>query len=119
MFHLIKVSEIEFIKTNYKRLKKHWFVLKKLIDSDGNMCLTVDTLIEITASNSIIFRDVNVKSYGFDKMCTDKYLIEDKLYQIIDQSKERKIMPVKFYLILFHEIHSFYDGNGRFYNKLF
>ena len=39
----------------------------------------------ITASNNITLRKVNVKPYGFDKMYMDKELIEDKLYQIIDQ----------------------------------
>ena len=50
----------------------------------------------------------------------DKEIIEDKLYQIIDQSNERKLTSIKFYSILFpkiisiySKIHPFYDGNGR------
>ena len=53
------------------------------------MYLTVDSLIEInniiSGSNNITFRKVNVKPYGFNKMYMDEELIEDKLYQIIDQ----------------------------------
>ena len=53
------------------------------------MYLTVDSLVEInniiSGSNNITLRKVNVKPYGFDKMYMDKELIEDKLYQIIDQ----------------------------------
>ena len=81
------------------------------------MYLTVDSLIEINnlipGSDNITLRKVNVKSYEFDKRYVDKDLIENKLYQIIDQFNERKITTAKFYLILINEIHPFYDGNGR------
>ena len=47
-----------------------------LIDSDNNIYLTVDSLIEITnittTSNNITLRKVNVKPYRFDKMYMDK-----------------------------------------------
>ena len=43
----------------------------------------------------------------------DKELIENKLYQVIDQFNERKITSTKFYSILLNKIHLFYDGNGR------
>ena len=43
----------------------------------------------------------------------DKELIEDKLYQIIDQFNERKSTFTKFYSILLNKIHPFYDRNGR------
>ena len=49
-------------------------------------------------------------------MCLIKYtiddLIEDKLYQVIDQFNERKIPPLTFYSMLLNEINPFYDGNG-------
>ena len=80
------------------------------------MYWTVDSLIEInniTGSNNINFRKVNVKPYGFNKMYMDKELIEDTLYQIIDQFNERKITSTEFYSILLNKIHPFYDGNGR------
>ena len=49
----------------------------------------------------------------------DKDLTEDKLYQIIDQLNKRQIAPIKFYSIFIHEIHPFYDGNGRTCKILF
>ena len=59
------------------------------------MYLTVDFLVEINniinGSNNITLRKFNVKPYGFDKMYMDKELIEDKLYQIIDQFNKKKL----------------------------
>ena len=52
-------------------------------------------------------------------MYMDKELIEDKLYQIIDQFNERKITSTKFYSILLNKIHPFYDGSGRTCEMLF
>ena len=49
----------------------------------------------------------------------DKELIENKLYQVIDQFNERKITSTKFYSILLNKIHLFYDGNGRTCKILF
>ena len=49
----------------------------------------------------------------------DKELIEDKLYQIINQFNERQITSTKFYLILLNKIYPFYDGNGRACKILF
>ena len=99
------------------------YTKKNLIASDDNMYLTVDSLIEvnniITGSNNFTLRKVNVKPYGLEKMCMDKDLIEDKLYQIIDQFSERKITPVKFYLMFLNHIHPFYDGNGKTCKRLF
>ena len=123
MFDVIKeilISEKEFTETNYKRLQKALvYIENNLIDSDGGMYLTVDSLIEInniiTNSNNITLRKVNVKPYRCDKMYMDKELIEEKLYQIIDQFNERKITSTKFYSILLHKIHPFYDGNARAY----
>ena len=127
MFDILKeilISETDLTKTDHERLTKHSCIYKKnFIDSDGNMYLTVDSLIEIsnitTGSNNITLRKVNAKSYGLDKIYMDKDLIEDKLYQIIDQFNERKITPLKFYSILLNEMHPFYDGNGRTCEILF
>ena len=93
------------------------YIENNLIDSDGGMYLTVDSLIEIsniiTGLNNITLRKVNIKPYRFDKMYMDKELIEDKFYQKIDQFHERKITSTNFYSILLNEIYPFYDGNGR------
>ena len=105
MFDVIKeilISEKEFTEASYKRLKKAFvYVEKNFINSDGGMYLSVDSLIEINnilaSSNNITLRKVNVNPYGFDKMYLFKELIEDKIYQIIDQFNERKITCTKFY----------------------
>ena len=77
------------------------YIENNLRDSDGGMYLTVDSLIEIIniiiCSNNITFRKVDVKLNRFDKMYMDTELIEDKLYQILDQFNERKITSTKFY----------------------
>ena len=60
------------------------YLENNLIDSDGNIYLTVHSLIKIiniiTGPNKITLRKVNLKPYRFDKMYMDKDLIEDKLY---------------------------------------
>ena len=43
----------------------------------------------------------------------DKNLTEDKIYQIIDQLNKRQITPIKFYSILIHEIHLFYEKTNN------
>ena len=78
-----------------KKEKKEALIQIKnnLIDYDNTMHLTVNSLIDtsniITGSNNITLRKVNVKPYGCDKMYMGKDLIEDKLYQLIDQFTER------------------------------
>ena len=46
-------------------------------------------------------------------MHMNKDLIEDKLYQIIDQFNERKTTPVKFYSILLNKTNQFFDKTER------
>ena len=57
------------------------------------MYLTVGFLTEInniiTDSYNITLRKVIVKPDGFDKVYMDKEVIEDKVYQIIDQFNEK------------------------------
>ena len=72
--------------------------------------MNVDSLIYI---DNIITGLNNVKPCRCDKMYMDKDLIEDKLYQLIDQFSERKINHSDFYFVLLDDIHPFYDGNGR------
>ena len=40
-------------------------------------------------------------------------LIEDKLYQLIDHFNEKNIIHEDFSFALLHNMHPFYDGNGR------
>ena len=67
------VSEKELSDVSFQRLTKALIYMKnKLIDSDKNMYLNVDSLIDIsniiTGSNNISLRNVNVKPYGCDKI---------------------------------------------------
>ena len=69
----ILISENDFTETNYKRLEKTLvFIENNLIDSDGGMYLTIESLIEInnilTGLNNITLWKVKVKPYGFHKM---------------------------------------------------
>ena len=77
-----------------------------LIDSDNNMYLTVDSLIDInniiTGLNNIILRKGNVKPHECDKIYMDKDLIEDKLYQLIDRFNEIKIILRDSFFFFFH-----------------
>ena len=69
--------------------------------------------------SSITLRKVNINPYAFDKMYMNKDVIEDKLYQIINQFNERKITSTKFYSMFLNKIHPFYDGNSKAYKILF
>ena len=99
------------------------YIDNNLIDSDGGMYETVDSLIEknnvTTGSYNVALIKVNVKWYGFDKIYMDKELIEHNLYQITDQFNERRIKSRKFNSILLNKIHQFYDGNRRACRILF
>ena len=61
----------------------------------------------ITSLNGISLRKVNVKLYGYDKMCIDKDLIDDNLYQLIDKFNERKVNHRDFYFVLPESVHPF------------
>ena len=120
----ITEKEKEFTETNYKRLQRALvYIENNLINSDGGLYLTVDSLIKtnniIIGSNNITLTKFNTKPYGFDKMYMDKKIIEDKPYRIMDQFNERKFTSTKFYSILLNKIHPFYDGNGRTCKILF
>ena len=99
------------------------YIESDLIDSDGNMDLTVHSLIEITNIvtdlNNVTLRNFNVKSHGFDKMYMDKDLVEDKLHQIIKQFNERNFTPTNFYSILLNKMDTLNDGNERTSKVLF
>ena len=81
------------------------------------MQLTVQSLIKInniiTGLNYITLRKVKVNLYEFKKLFMGKDLIEDNLYQIMDQVNERNITLINFYAILINKIHPLYDRNGR------
>ena len=73
MFDEIKeilLSEKEVTETNYKTLQEVLvYIENDLLDADGSMYLTADSLIEIsniiTSSNNITLQKVNVKLFEF------------------------------------------------------
>ena len=99
------------------------FKNRELINKDGNLFLTVDSLIRlnnyITDSNNIQLRQINVKPAFYDKHYMDFTIIESELYRLVDQFNERKITPRTFCDIFLDKIHPFADGNGRTCKILF
>ena len=79
-----------------------------MIDSDDNLYLTVNPLIEINDITTTL-RKVSVKPQVFGKTYMDNDLVEDKHYQF----NERKSTLVNFYLISLNKIHVNNDGNRK------
>ena len=72
-------------KGNFARLKKALIYIKNIfINSDDNMYLTINSLIDknniMTGLNNIALRKVTVKPDGYDKMYVVKEFMRDKLY---------------------------------------
>ena len=114
---IILLEEGEFTDQNYELMQSALeYRNTYLIDKNGNLFLTVDSLITlnniITDSQNLLLRDVNVKPAGFDKMYLDKSLIELALYQLVDEFNERKVTHYQFCNIFLDLIHPFRDGNG-------
>ena len=108
------VSEKELSDIDFEGFKKALMHIKNVNNSDNNVYLTVGSLIEInniTGSNNITPRKVNVKPHSCGKMYTDKDLIEYILYHFIDPVNKIKINWRDFYFELLDNIHPFYDGN--------
>ena len=88
------VSEKELSDIDFEGFKKALMHIKNVNNSDNNVYLTVGSLIEInniTGSNNITPRKVNVKPHSCGKMYTDKDLIEYILYHFIDPVNKIKI----------------------------
>ena len=99
------------------------FKNKELVSKDGDLFLTVDSLIRInnyiTASNNTQLRQINVKPALYNKQYMDFTRIESELYRLVDQFNERQITPRTFCDIFLDKIHPFADGNGRTCKILF
>ena len=71
------ISGKQFTETNFESLQKALVYIKNnLIDSDGNMYLIVEILIEINSIINIALRKLDVKPFGFDKGYVNNDLIE-------------------------------------------
>ena len=92
-------------KNLFQMLLARQFKNKELVNKDGNLFLTVDSLIRInnyiTDSHNIQLRQINVKPAFYDKQYMDFTRIESELYRLVDQFNEREITEhfVIFFLI--------------------
>ena len=110
-------------KNLFQMLLARQFKNKELVNKDGDLFLTVDSLIRInnyiTDSHNIQLRKINVKPTFYDKQYMDFTRIESELYRLVDQFKERKVTARTFCDIFLDKIHPFADGNGRTCKILF
>ena len=99
------------------------FIKENLISKDGDLFLTVDSLITlnnmITGSNNLNLRTCEVKPAGYDKYYMHSTHIESALYSLVDRFNERKITTRQFCYEFLNDIHPFKDGNGRTCKILF
>ena len=124
---LIKILDEEKELNNInliRMISARTFKNKELINADGDLFLTVDSLITInnyiTGSRNIQLRQVNVRpAFYFNKQYMDFTKIEPELYKLVDQFNDRKITPRTFCDIFLDKIHPFADGNSRTCKLLF
>ena len=109
-------------KNLFQMMLARQFKNKELVNEDGDLFLTVDSLIRInnyiTDSRNIQLRQINVKPAFYEKHM-DFTRIESELYRLVDQFNERQITPRRFCDIFLDKIHPFADGNGRTCKILF
>ena len=107
----------------FQMIKAHKFKNKGLVNKDGDLFLTADSLIRIsnyiTCSDNIQLRLIHVKPAFYDKQYIDFTKIESELYRLVDQFNERTITARRFCDIFLDKIHPFADGNGRTCKILF
>ena len=116
-------EEDEFNIENAMRMKYAWdFKNQELINKDGDLFLTVDSLIRI---NNIITNSHNlhlrwhVEPAGSNKQYMGASAIEVELYSLVDKFNNRRIMPSIFCDTFLDKIHPFVDGNSRICKILF
>ena len=123
---LVKIlnEEGELTKKNiFRMILALQFKNKELLNQDGDLFLTVDSLITlnnfVTGSRNIQLRQINVKPAFYDKEYMDFTKIEPELYLLVDKFNERQISTRTFCDEFLDKIHPFSDGNGRTCKILF
>ena len=118
-------EEKEYNDLNYYDMKKALDHKKRYLhDEEGDMFLTVDSLIElnnlILGKNRTDLRKINVKPAGY-VMNFNPYFplwcVETSLYELLDDFNKRRITNREFFN-RFLEIHPFLNGNGRTFKLL-
>ena len=117
-------EEGEFNVQNVMRMKyARNFKNQKLFKKDGDLFLTVDSLIRInniiTNSHNLHLRRHNVKPAGYNKQYMDASRIETELYSLVHKFNDRRITSRTFCNTFLDKIHQFADGNGRTSKILF
>ena len=99
------------------------FIKTHLLTKDGDLFLTVDSLISInniiTKSSNLTLRQCEVMPAGYNKQYMNSSKIESELYNLVDKFNERQISAAAFCKAFLDEIHPFKDGNGRTCKILF
>ena len=107
----------------YQLMLASQFKNKELLNEDGDLFLTVDSLITVnnyvTGSNNIQLRQINVKPAFHNKQYMNFSQIESELYVLVDKFNERQITAKCFCNKFLDEIHPFSDRNGRTCKILF
>ena len=121
----ILIEEGELNDMNYYFMKNTVeYRNKYLVNKDGDMFLTVDSLIHlnnlITGSNNLELRKVNVRPAAY---YTEFYMdwrgIESALYALADHFNGRLITKKDFCERFLNDIHPLKDENGRICKILF
>ena len=122
---------IKILKEEGELTKKNLFQMtlglqfknNELLNEDGDLFLTVDSLITlnnyVTDSHNILLRQINGKPAFHNKQYMDFTMIETELYTLVDRFNDRQITPRVFCNIFLDKIHPFSDGNGRTCKILF
>ena len=94
-----------------------------LMSKNGNMFLTVDSLIHlnnlITGSNILELRKVNVRAAGYYRSYIDWCNVEFAFYSLFDYFNDCLITKKDFCEKFLNDIYPFKDGNGRTCKILF
>ena len=123
---LIKILKEEgtFNIQNVMRMKyARDFKNQELVNKDGDLFLTVDSLIGInniiTTSHNLHLRHHNVKPAGYNNQYMDASKIETELFSLVDKFNDRRRISRTFCDTFLDKIHPFADGNVRTCKILF